>query len=218
MKVTVGISCYKQKKWLYRCLRSLLDQTLPKNEFEVIIVNDDPEEDITDIYESVRNDLNIKIIENTKNLGLPKSLNKILKAARGRYFVRVDSDDYVSKHFLSTLSLFLDLNRSYQAIACDYHKVDEVGKIIESCSSEKEPIACGVMFTYEALSEINFYDEKFKMREGHDLIRRFLSKFSLFNLPMPLYRYRIHSQNRTLDLQQLQKYDSLLLTTDGETT
>jgi glycosyltransferase involved in cell wall biosynthesis len=212
MKVTVGISCYKQKKWLYRCLRSLLDQTLHKNEFEVIVVNDDPDEDLTDIYENIKDDLNIKILQNNKNIGLPRSLNKILKCARGRYFVRIDSDDYVSKHFLHTLSLFLDMNRTYQAVSCDYYKVNEVGKIIESFSSEKDPIACGIMFTYESLSEINFYDENFRMREGHDLIKRFLQKFSLFHLPMSLYRYRIHSENRTLNLEEVKKYDNLLNT------
>ena len=55
MKTTVGISCYKQKKWLHRCLRSLTSQTIPKDEFEVIVVNDDPEEDLNDIFENYEN-------------------------------------------------------------------------------------------------------------------------------------------------------------------
>jgi glycosyltransferase involved in cell wall biosynthesis len=210
MKITVGISCYKQKKWLHRCLRSLASQTLPFQEFEVIVVNDDPDNCIKDICENMKDSLNIKLINNEKNLGLPTSLNKILNVAKGRYFVRVDSDDYVSKHFLQSLSLFLDMNRSYQAIACDYQKVDEVGELISKHSAEKEPIACGVMFTYESLCEINFYDENFKMREGHDLFNRFLKKFSIFYLPMPLYRYRIHEKNRTNNLEELKKYDEAL--------
>ena len=97
-KVTVGICCYKQKKWLHRCLRSLASQKLSKENFEVIVVNDDPEEDISDICNnSIFSEvLNIRLIENKKNLGLPSSLNKILSNSLGRYFVRVDSDDYVS--------------------------------------------------------------------------------------------------------------------------
>ena len=108
------------------------------------------------------------------------------------------------------MSLFLDMNRKYQAIACDYNKVNEVGVLVENCSSVKEPIACAVMFTYEALCDINFYDENYKMREGHDLIDRFLKKFSLFHLPMPMYRYRIHGSNRTGNLQEVEKYDKML--------
>ena len=43
-EITVGVCCYKQKEWLHRCLRSLSNQTLDKSKFEVVIVNDDPEE------------------------------------------------------------------------------------------------------------------------------------------------------------------------------
>lgn len=209
-KVTVGICCYQQKKWLYRCLRSLSSQTMNKEEFEVVIVNDEPGSSIQDICDNMKDELNIRLINNKANKGLPSSLNEILKVARGRYFVRVDSDDYVSKHFLKSLSLFLDMNRNYQAVACDYNKVNEVGVLVENCSSESDPIACGVMFTYESLCEINFYDDNFKMREGHDLIHRFLKIYRLFHLPMPLYRYRIHNQNRTSNIDQVEKYDNLL--------
>ena len=51
-QVTVGICCYKQKKWLHRCLRSLCSQTFDKNQFEVIIVNDDPSDCLDDIMGS----------------------------------------------------------------------------------------------------------------------------------------------------------------------
>ena len=66
------------------------------------------------------------------------------------------------------------------------------------------------MFTYESLSEINFYDENFRMREGHDLIKRFLKKFSMLHLPISLYRYRMHGENRTNNLEELKIYDKAL--------
>lgn len=212
-KVTVGISCYKQKKWLHRCLRSLANQNLDKNNFEVIIVNDYPEECIEDIC---KNDvfnklLNIKLINNKKNLGLPKSLNKILKKSMGRYFVRVDSDDYVSKDYLSYMSTFLDKSRSYQAVSCDYDIVDKIGNYIERNVSQNESqIACGVMFTYESLCDIGFYDENFNMREGHDLMSRYCKSFNCFNIPVSLYRYRMHESNRTKNKNETDKYDNLL--------
>ena len=59
MKVTVAISCYKQKKWLYRCLRSLASQTMPKDEFEVIIVNDEPGVMLEDVCNNMRDDLTL---------------------------------------------------------------------------------------------------------------------------------------------------------------
>ena len=42
-----------------------------------------------------------------KIFGLPKSINKAIRIAKGRYIVRVDSDDYVSRNFLYMCSLTL---------------------------------------------------------------------------------------------------------------
>ena len=214
-QITVGICCHKQKKWLYRCLRSLASQTLDQNSFEIIVVNDDPLEDLEEVCAPMKEDLNIKLINNRKNLGLASSLNKILKMAKGRYFVRVDSDDFVSEHFLYMLSTYLLMNRSIQAIACDYKKVNEVGTNLDPhCSSEKDFIACGIMFTYESLCDLNFYNEDYQMREGHELIKRFREKYNLDFLKIPLYRYRIHSENRTNNKENIKKYDSLLKKTN----
>jgi glycosyltransferase involved in cell wall biosynthesis len=218
-KITVGISCYKQKRWLHRCLRSLVNQTIGKDKFEVILVNDDPEENLEDICNTFADYLNIRLINNEENLGLPVSLNKILHNSLGQYFVRVDSDDYVSKHFLYTLSNFLDMNSgprimgsgmNCQAVACDYFKVDNTGQLISRHSAEKEFVACGIMFTYESLCDVGFYDEEYKMREGHEMIRRFKEKYKVYNLPMPLYKYRIHDSNRTNNISQVQNYDDML--------
>ena len=138
-EITVGVCCYKQKEWLHRCLRSLSNQTLDKSKFEVVIVNDDPEERLEDITKIFKNNINIRLINNHRNYGLPTSLNKILKTSTAKYFVRVDCDDYVSSHYLYILSKFLESNTgpriinsdcNYQAVACDYFKVDDTNVIL----------------------------------------------------------------------------------------
>jgi glycosyltransferase involved in cell wall biosynthesis len=210
-KVTVGICCYNQKKWLYRCLRSLANQTLQKKDFEVVVVNDDPRESLEDVCEKLGDVLNIKLINNRKNIGLPGSLNKILNNSRGRYFTRVDCDDYVSRNYLEYLTVFLENNRNFQAVSCDYKTVNEVGTVINHhISQNDECIACATMFTYESLCEIGFYNEEFKMREGHDLFNRYVEKFKIFNIPLPFYRYRMHDKNRTKDLKNVEIYDKML--------
>ena len=87
-------------------------------------------------------------------------------------------------------------------------KVDSVGNLKSTHKWQNEPIACGVMFTYESLCEVGFYNVRFKMREGHELMGRYLEKFNLFNLPLPLYRYRIHEKNRTKNTKELSKFDN----------
>ena len=217
--VTVAVCVYQQKNWLHRCLRSLSTQTMDKSKYQVIVVNDDPNERLEDVVDVFKEHINIKLINNGKNLGLPTSLNKILKASMSRYFVRVDCDDYVSSHFLSTLSNFLYYNSgprvmntecNYQAVACDYFKVNETAELLSRHSAEEEFLANGIMYTYESLANLGFYDENFKMREGHDLNTRFLDKYKMYHLRMPLYRYRFHDNNRTNDTEETKKYDSKL--------
>lgn len=211
-KITVGVCCYKQKEWLSRCLRSLASQTIGRSDFEVIVVNDDPTEDLRDVCDCFEADetLNLRLLNNAQNLGLPGSLNRILQVARGQYFVRVDADDYVSRHFLYVLSLFLEMNADYQAVTCDYRKVNEVGVRISTHRFVEEPIACGVMFTYESLCNLRFYNEQFQMREGHELLQRFAEKYRICHLPFPLYRYRMHETNRTHNGADVAEYDNLL--------
>ncbi len=95
-EITVAVCVYKQKHWLHRCLRSLTSQTLEKSRYEVVVVNDDPVEDLDDIIDIFKEHINIRVINNKKNLGLPASLNRILKSSISKYFVRVDCDDYVA--------------------------------------------------------------------------------------------------------------------------
>ena len=80
-EVVVAICCYKQKHWLHRCLRSLSTQTLEKSKYEVVVVNDDPNERLDDIIDVFKPHMNMRLINNDDNLGLPTSLNKILKSS-----------------------------------------------------------------------------------------------------------------------------------------
>jgi len=218
-EITVAVCVYKQKEWLHRCLRSLNSQTLEKSRYEVVVVNDDPDETLDDVTDIFKEHMNIRVINNEKNLGLPTSLNKILKTSMAKYFVRVDCDDYVSSHFLSTLSNFLYYNSgprvmntdcNYQAVACDYFKVNETAELLSRHSAEEEFLANGIMYTYESLANLGFYNEDFKMREGHELDKRFKEKYKIYYLRMPLYRYRMHPQNRTNNKSETDKYDNKL--------
>ena len=209
--ISVIISCFNQAKWLERCVRSIKNQiNIPEKEIEIILINDGS----TDFTKSIIKNLKVlkylKIINNVKNLGLPNSINKGIKKAKGRYIVRVDSDDYASRHMLYLMKLFLDMNREYQAVACDYLKVDNNEKTLAKFNCFKKEIACGVMFRKECLYDIGLYNTKFKMREGHDLRKRFDKKFKIGRLEFPLYKYRQHETNRTKKRDRVKHFDNLL--------
>ncbi len=92
--VSVIVAAYNQEKFIGRCLRSLLHQTMPQVNYEIIVINDGSS-DRTPYALELFYDA-IHIITNESNLGLPASINRGIMAAKAQYVVRVDADDYVN--------------------------------------------------------------------------------------------------------------------------
>ena len=209
--ISVIVCTYNHDAWIERCIRSLLNQQfINKYDFEIILIDDKSSDSTNKIIKSFSDLQNLRIYKNNKNIGLPKSLNKAIKLSKGRYVTRVDSDDYVQRNFLFLTKLFLDMNREYQAVAVDYIKVDNFEKIISKENCFKKEIACGIMYRKECLINIGLYNEKFKMREGHEINQRFKKKFMIGRLELPLYKYRMHRKNRTKNLKRVRYFDKLL--------
>ena len=208
---SIIICNFNHAKWIERCLRSIAHQeNIDNNQYEIILVDDKSSDNSLEIIKNINSKLDIRIIKNKKNLGLPASLNKAIQTSLGRYIVRVDSDDYIARNFLYLSRLFLNYNHEYQAVAADYVKVDAKEKSLSKHNSIKQQIACGVTFRKECLFGIGLYDESFKMREGHDLRMRFEKKYKIGRLEFPLYKYRTHDTNRTHNKKKLKIYDKKL--------
>ena len=163
-----------------------------KKLYEIIVVDDastDNTDLIIDNYKS-----QILYIENKKQIGLPGSLNVGIKKIKTRYFVRVDADDFVNENFLSFLVSFIELNKHMDAVAVDYYLVDDNEKILKRVNCLEKPIGCGIIFRIDQIIKLGMYDKRFLLHEDKDLMIRFLRKFKLSRLELPLYRYRQHSK------------------------
>ena len=202
--ISVIIPTYNQSEFLGRCLRSILDQIIPKEEYEIIVIDDgsnDKTSKVLKIYEK-----EISIVENKENKGLPYSINKGIKRSKGRFVVRLDSDDYVNTNFLYILKIFLIENSKIDAVSCDYFIVNDKEEIISRKDSSKNPIGCGIMFRLEHLINLGLYDENFLVHEDKDLRLRFNEKYKVFRIPLPLYRYRKHQKNITNDKRKMKSH------------
>lgn len=202
--VSVIVTTYNYAQYVERCIRSILDQSLSKNQYELIIINDastDYTKDILENYTDVARVFNLE-----KNVGLAAARNFGIKKARGQFVVFVDADDYIQKDMLLIQKTFLTENNKLDAVAVDYYLVDERGTHLEHVSAAEKPIACGIMFRKDLLYDIGLYDETFRAREDEDLRIRFLKKYSIYNIILPLYRYRRHDNNLTNDQQIMQKH------------
>lgn len=210
-EISVIVCSHNHEKWIERCIRSIAHQEdITPQDYEILVVNDGSTDNTAAVLQHLDSLSGLRLIHNDANLGLPVSLNMAIRQALGRYIVRVDSDDYVARRFLSLMRMFLNVNREYQAVAVDYLKVDKFENPIQRVNCFEHQIACGVMFRKECLFDIGLYDESFRMREGHDLRRRFEEKFKVGRLEFPLYKYRHHDHNRTLNSSEVAKYDHRL--------
>lgn len=208
MQVSVIITCHNYARYLSRAIRSAVNQTIDKKDYEIIVVNDGSTDETRKIMSSFSGF--IKQINLKENLGLAVARNIGIQKAIGRYVINLDADDYFDDNLLYVESMFLNFNASWDAVSCDYYLVDEDENHITRVSGEKKPIACGVMFRTDRLFEIGLYDENFKMREEEDLRIRFEKNHVIKNIELPLYRYRKHENNMTNDKKGMNEYKKIL--------
>jgi glycosyltransferase involved in cell wall biosynthesis len=191
------MAAHNEERYVERALRSCLHQSASRALYDVFVVDDGSTDATRRIAESFDG---VQVLPNETQLGLPASLNRGLKAAHARLVVRVDADDYVHHEFVRVLSLFLELNPHMDAVACDYVTVDEHEAHLEHVNCLDRPIGCGVMFRKDRLIELGLYDESFLMAEDLDLRLRFEERWTMHRVELPLYRYRLHGENMTADV------------------
>lgn len=213
-RASVIVAAYNQERFIGRCLRSLLRQTIEPEEYEIIVV-DDGSTDRTPYALELFHDA-VRTIRLPENRGLPTALNRGIEAARAPYVVRVDADDYVNMNFLLFLEEFLNQNEYMDAVACDYLLVDDKENVLERVNCMERPIACGIMFRTTDLHDIGIYDEDFLVHEERELRIRFEKSRKIHRVELPLYRYRRHETNITNNTEVMTHHYQNLLKKHGE--
>ena len=204
MLVSVIITAYNYARYLERAIRSVQDQSLDSRNYEIIIVDDASTDETTVVLENYAD--SIRIFRMEKNIGLAAARNFGIKKARGQYVVFLDADDYIQHDMLKIQSVFLSENNRLDAVSIDYYLVNEFGDHLEWVSAAEKPIACGVMFRKDRMFDTGLYDDSFRAREDEDMRIRFLKKFNIYNIILPLYRYRRHGNNLTSNTDEMEKY------------
>ncbi len=206
--VSIIITSHNYAQYVERAIRSALDQSLSKSEYEIIVINDASTDHTKAILENYHEEVRVFNLEN--NLGLSGARNFGIKKAKGQFIVFLDADDYIHRDLLKVQKLYLEENNKLDAVSTDYYLVDERGTRIRHVNSEEEPIACGIMFRKDFLYNIGLYDETFRAREEEDLRIRWQAQYNIYNLIIPLYRYRMHDSNLTKNEQAMQAHKDLL--------
>lgn len=110
-KISVIIPVYNVERYVEKCLKSILNQTMQEG-VEIIIINDHTPDNSMEVIHNIVNEYNVKngsekmtirIVNHTTNRGLAAVRNTGLSLAQGIYIIHIDSDDWIEPNMLEAL-------------------------------------------------------------------------------------------------------------------
>lgn len=216
-RMSVVMPVFRGEQYLGEALESVLHQTY--TDFECIIVCDEPAPETTEMFRDYQaRDPRVRVIANTRRIGLIASLNLGCRESRGEYIARMDADDVCDPERFTKQVRFLDAHREVGVVGTQALLIDEKGMIIRSVTLPTESMVIrwhalfenclyhpSVMIRKEVLEEAGYYNEKAATIEDFDLWSRIQRIADLANLREPLLRYRVNSGSITFNNLQDQK-------------
>ena len=187
------MSVFNDQKNIESSVNSILDQTY-KN-FELLVRDDGSSDQTRKILESIK-DKRIKLFTSSKNIGLTKSLNLLIKKSSGTLIARQDSDDISLKDRFE-----IQVNR---LISGSYDAVLSRAILKDSSSLRpnfsfylpkkfvikyKNPFIHGtLLIRKKVLIELGMYDENFVYAQDYKLMKSMIDNGIRFKiLKKPLY-------------------------------
>ncbi|MGE5251268.1 MAG: glycosyltransferase family 2 protein, partial [Bacteroidota bacterium] len=113
ISVSVIIPNYNGQEYIALCLKSLDDMDFPKEELEIIVVDNASADDSVALIRE--NFPHVRLICNGTNLGFAGAINQAAAVARGRYIALLNSDMRVDSNWLTAL---LDAIQGESGVAC----------------------------------------------------------------------------------------------------
>ena len=210
VKVTVYIPTHNYGHYIDKAIESVLKQTMI--DWELIVIDDGSTDNTRGIIRKFDNNSKVRIIEQ-ENKGLNVTNNIALRLATGKYIMRLDADDYLDENALLVLSNILETKSEIGLVYPDYYHVNEDGEIIEIVRRKKieEEVelldlpahgACA-MIRKECLLNLEGYAEEFSCQDGYELWIKFIRIYKPYNVNVPLFYYRKHSNSLTQDKKKV---------------
>ncbi len=215
-RVSVLMTTYNGERFLSQAIESILSQSFA--DLELIIVDDGSTDSSASIIRSFSaRDSRVRGIFLDRNLGVAKAANRGLRATRGKYIARMDSDDLCHPDRLAKQVTYLEKYPEIFVLGCRSANIDEFGKRTSSMKGEV-PFSCGhlliarrmaegqyfvvhatLMIRKFCFEELRGYREIFPIGEDIDLCARLLERYGAVfeNLSERLYFYRRYKESLT---------------------
>lgn len=103
---------YNVGPYVERCIRSLENQNIPKDKYEIICINDGSPDNSRQIVNKLQREFDNIILIDQKNQGVSRARNNGIEKASGKYMLFIDPDDYVEPNSLKRILQCADDNNS----------------------------------------------------------------------------------------------------------
>lgn len=207
-EVSVIIPAYNAEKYIDESVESILGQTF--QDLELIILDDGSTDQTSKkIQKLAEKDKRIIFLKNEKNLGIPKTRNKGISIAKGKYIAWQDADDISVPDRIEKQKAFLDENPQAGIVGGfleffeegkkpslrKYAATDEaIRKNIFKYSPVAQPAS---MIRKECFDRIGLYNTELEAAEDLEMSFRIGNAYKFANLQDTMIRYRVHSGNIT---------------------
>jgi glycosyltransferase involved in cell wall biosynthesis len=208
--VTVLMPVYNAQRFLKRAIESVLEQTF--TDFEFLIINDGSTDNSVAIIHSFKDD-RIRLVHNTKNLGLVATLNKGVELVSSKYIARMDADDiclpdrlqkqvnYMERHPIVDVlaALIVHINADEEETGYwDDDKMNLSPQEIFTSMARTASIAHPTVLMKSTIAKEYKYNGTQKEGEDWDLWMRLLSDGKkIEKIPEVLLKYRMHAASFT---------------------
>jgi glycosyltransferase involved in cell wall biosynthesis len=218
-RVTVLIGCWNNADTLERAARSILDQTL--RELELIVVDDGSTDDTPAVVESLGDERARRLA--LSHMGISRSLNEGLRAARAPFVAIQDADDWSEPERLERQVAVLDRRPEVAVVGCRMHEVDELERPLEPRTSFAPGDVNGVLmrfnpipnscacFRRDAVLAAGAYDPRYRYAMDYDLLLRLAERHVLVTLDEPLATRRMSSRNVAARKERAQIRESVAM-------
>lgn len=204
--ISIILPVYNGEKYINEAIISCLNQTYYN--FELIIIDDFSNDDSLNIVKRFsEKDGRITVISNNKNLKLPATLNIGHRHVKGDYITWTSDDNILKPNFLESLMASI-IESGADVIYSNYDVITENGdlKRVHTTGPTEHilygnKIGASFLYKKEVFQELKGYDESLFLLEDYDFWLRASIKFKFHHLSDNLYKYRLHSDSLTSDIQ-----------------
>lgn len=155
----------------------------------------------------------IKVIAHDTPLGLQRTANEVLGLARGRYFIRLDADDWFDEAALLILVTRLESDERFGIAWGNYYYTDPDGRVIGVEHANKPgaglvspltaPHGACTMVRTRALKSVGGYSEDVDAQDGWELWNKLLNQVEATSVASAVFYYRQHGTSLSRDTERL---------------